>query len=243
VRIFRVSITFIMSCGLLSLDFRPSRANHNVVNGCGDDTGLGRLVPNAPTGANFKPACDNHDRCYGELNQSKDLCDRRFHNELLDECGRTFKTIVTRPLRASCNGVADTYYSAVSTKGGRAYRESQTHARQEAFRWSQAGSIPGRICTRIYEDADPHAWSDNYLCADRDFGLRWSQAGVISGMKCTRIYEDADPHAWSDNYLCLPEASPINFRWSQANSIPNITCTKIYEDADPNAWSDNYLCY
>ncbi len=87
------------------------------------------------------------------------------------------------------------------------------------FQWSQAGSIPGRVCTRIHEDADPHAWGDNYLCSDRDLGLKWSQAGPIGSMKCTRIHEDADPHAWGDNYLCVPNSSPINFRWSQAGPI------------------------
>lgn len=223
----------------------PAQATHNVKNGCGDDTGLGSLVPNNPTGASFQRACNNHDWCYGTLNQSKDYCDRKFHNEMLDQCSKTFHTIITRPLRATCNGVADNYYSAVknSSNATRAYREAQTHAREEAFRWSQAGPIAGRTCTRIYEDADPNAWSDNYLCADRDFGIQWSQAGAIAGMKCTRIYEDADPYTWSDNYLCLPSSSTINFNWSQAGPISNMTCTRIYEDADPHAWNDNYLCY
>jgi len=133
--------TLLLIPGLLAIESIPAQANHNVVNGCGDDTGLGRLVPNAPTGADFRPACDNHDRCYGELSQSQEYCDRQFHNELLAECGRTFKTIVTRPLRATCNGVADTYFAAVQRKGGSAYRAAQAHARQEAFRWSQAGPI------------------------------------------------------------------------------------------------------
>lgn len=30
--------------------------------------------------------------------------------------------------------------------------------------WSNAGPIPGRECVPFYEPADPHTWSDNYLC-------------------------------------------------------------------------------
>ena len=239
-----VSALLLLSC-LQPVWIMPSHANHNVQNGCGDDTGLGRLVPNAPTGASFQRACNMHDKCYGELGSDKGSCDRAFHNEMLDQCGRTFNTIIAKPFRITCNGIADIYYSAVSnsSNASAAYRESQAHAREEAFRWSQAGPIPGRVCTQIFENADPYAWSDNFLCADRDFGLRWSQAGPIDGMKCTRVYEDADPHAWSDNYLCLPSTSRINFVWSQAGSINGMTCTRIHEDADPNAWGDNFLCY
>lgn len=111
------------------------------------------------------------------------------------------------------------------------------------FSWSQAGKISGMYCTRVYEDADPAPWGDNYLCSSNDIGMQWSQAGAISGMKCTRVHEDADPHAWSDNYLCVPPSSPINFRWSQAGAISGMNCTRVYEDADPHAWNDNYLCW
>ena len=54
--------------------------------------------------------------------------------------------------------------------------------------------MPGRVCTQILEVADPHTWSDNYLCAERDYGFRWSSAGPIAGMTCTAIIESADPH-------------------------------------------------
>jgi hypothetical protein len=239
-----LSATLVLGC-LQPLAPMAVFAKHNVQNGCGDDTGLGRLVPNAPTGASFQRACNNHDKCYGELGQDKGSCDRAFHNEMLDQCGRTFNTIIARPLRKACNGIADTYYSTVSrsSNAAAAYRESQAHAREEAFRWSQAGPISGRLCTQVFEVVDPHAWNDNFLCSDRDFGVRWSHAGPIAGMKCTRISEDADPHAWSDNYLCLPASSRINLVWSQAGPVNGMSCTRIHEDADPHAWSDNFLCY
>ena len=107
--------------------------------------------------------------------------------------------------------------------------------------WSQAGPISGMQCVRVYEDADPHAWSDNFLCSNQNLGLKWSQAGPISGMQCVRVYEDADPHAWRDNYLCSNRN--LGFQWSQAGPISGMQCVRVYEDADPHAWSDNYLCY
>ena len=45
------------------------------------------------------------------------------------------------------------------------------------FSWSSAGPIPGRHCVAIAELADPHTWSDNFLCTQRDFGFVWSSAG------------------------------------------------------------------
>jgi hypothetical protein len=110
-----------------------------------------------------------------------------------------------------------------------------------SFRWSQAGAIPGMTCVRIHEDADPHAWSDNFLCSNENLGLRWSQAGAISGMSCTRVHEDADPAPWGDNFLCAPSNASFALSWTQAGT-PREGCTRIHEDADPHAWSDNFLC-
>ena len=35
------------------------------------------------------------------------------------------------------------------------------------FQWSSAGRVPGMECVQILEVADPHTWSDNYLCFSR----------------------------------------------------------------------------
>lgn len=66
-------------------------------------------------------------------------------------------------------------------------------------------------CTRVYEDADPAPWGDNFLCAPSNalFTLSWSQAGAIPGKACTRVYEAADPHSWGDNFLCVGVSFPI----------------------------------
>lgn len=211
--------------------------------GCGsgwNNTAAKVLTPIASN--QFRVACDEHDVCYDTYGKSKQGCDKSFHNRMLGICASDHNTILGRPLRIACNGRADAYYAAVRDHGSDAYNRAQAAAKP-SFSWSQANAIPGLTCTRIHEDADPHAWSDNYLCSSKNWGIRWSQANAIAGMKCSRIHEDADPHAWSDNYLCVPKSSPINFRWSQAGAIGGMKCLRVYEDADPHAWSDNYLCW
>ncbi len=64
------------------------------------------------------------------------------------------------------------------------------------MQWSSAGTISGKHCTQIIEVADPHTWSDNYICFNQPHGIRWSSAGTIAGMHCTQIIEVADPHTW-----------------------------------------------
>jgi hypothetical protein len=73
------------------------------------------------------------------------------------------------------------------------------------MRWSSAGPIPGMRCTQIHEGADPHTWSDNYLCVPphgAGASSSWSSAGPVPGMQCVQWLEPADPHTWADNYLC-----------------------------------------
>jgi hypothetical protein len=211
--------------------------------GCGSGWSNTALKYLSPVGSGqFRVACDEHDACYDTFGKSKQECDKAFHNRMLGICARDHNTWFGRPLKIACNGRADAYYTGVLEGGQDKYNAAQAAAKP-SFSWSQAGAIPGLTCTRIHEDADPHAWSDNFLCASSNIGMRWSQAGAIGGMKCTRIHEDADPHTWGDNFLCVPQSSPINFRWSQANPIGGMKCLRVHEDADPHAWSDNYLCW
>ena len=72
------------------------------------------------------------------------------------------------------------------------------------MQWSSAGQIFGMYCIQIIESADPHTWSDNFLCFPKStpLNLQWSSAGPISGKACIRWHEAADPHTWGDNYLC-----------------------------------------
>ena len=107
--------------------------------------------------------------------------------------------------------------------------------------WSQAGPIPELYCRQWNEEADPHTWTDNFLCGARDYGLVWSNSGRVPGLNCVQILETADPHTWNDNYLC--SAHDYGMAWSSAGPLPNMACIQIYEHADPHTWNDNYLCF
>lgn len=111
------------------------------------------------------------------------------------------------------------------------------------LRWSYGGPVPEKHCVQIHEGADPHSWSDNYLCSSSDLGIRWSSAGPIADMRCTRISEASDPNTWNDNYLCVPHSSPLEFTWSSAGPVGGKSCLKLDEPADPHTWDDNYLCW
>jgi hypothetical protein len=118
----------------------PVQATHKERNGCGDDTGLGRFVPNQPVGVDFRPVCDNHDECYGILGESRENCDDIFRSALRAKCEKTllstpggiFGTILTGGGDlVGCYGVAETYYQAVRAGGGKAYSTAQDHARED----------------------------------------------------------------------------------------------------------------
>ena len=95
-------------------------------------------------------------------------------------------------------------------------------------------------CVQINEPSDPHAWSDNYLCSEKDYGLQWSYARPLAGKTCVQVNEPSDPDAWSDNYLCSEK--DYGLQWSYAGPLAGKTCVQVNEPSDPDAWSDNYLC-
>jgi hypothetical protein len=128
----------------------PVQATHKEINGCGDDSGLGRFVPNQPVGVDFRPVCDNHDECYGTLGESREHCDNVFRSALRAKCEKTllrsaggiFGTVVTGgQALTSCYGVAEAYYRSVIECGGTAYSKAQTHAREESASAPPNGNI------------------------------------------------------------------------------------------------------
>jgi hypothetical protein len=110
-----------------------------------------------------------------------------------------------------------------------------------SFTWSFIGRPGGgRTCVKIDEPRDKHAWRDNYLCTQSDFGLRWSSDGPIADMVCTQWLEPADRQGWDDNYLCAPV--DYGLRFSSSGTIAGMRCTLVNEPADPDTWFDNYIC-
>jgi hypothetical protein len=153
----------------------PVQATHKEINGCGDDSGLGRFVPNQPVGVDFRPVCDNHDECYGTLGESRQHCDNVFRSALRAKCEKTllrsaggiFGTVVTGgQALTSCYGVAEAYYRSVRERGGTAYSKAQSHAREElALSQTQSDNgwiqMPGQDAKDISVGADGTVWALN----------------------------------------------------------------------------------
>lgn len=75
------------------------------------------------SGTGFKPACDNHDRCYATVGTSKDTCDDNFKKDMDRICATG--TPVT-----GCSTAANLYYGAVIEHGTSAYTTAQNQQRE-----------------------------------------------------------------------------------------------------------------
>jgi hypothetical protein len=131
--------TLFLVPGLLAIENLPATASHDVVNGC-------TSVPDSPAGANFTPACNHHDLCYGTLGKSQSDCDSEFDKELRSICEKTFADVRRNPLGvigtvltggmtlAQCYKMADSYYVAVALlpQAQTSYEDAQAHAREVA---------------------------------------------------------------------------------------------------------------
>ncbi|MBN2125142.1 MAG: hypothetical protein JW821_12665 [Deltaproteobacteria bacterium] len=87
----------------------------------------------------FRPACDNHDRCYHSCGCTKDECDNAFKNQMDDICERNYPynpvTIMGHNVgdknavhRAACHLAADMFYDAVRAGGQSSYDADQHRA-------------------------------------------------------------------------------------------------------------------
>jgi hypothetical protein len=205
----------------------PVQATHKEINGCGDDSGLGRFVPNQPVGVDFRPVCDNHDECYGTLGESREHCDNVFRSALRAKCEKTllrsaggiFGTVVTGgQALTSCYGVAEAYYRSVRERGGTAYSKAQTHAREELASAGQS-QVPAdptnadlisvielkKLCGRtVYLKS----WKGDYLHRSDDnaqrvttwsptFGSQWAIECIDNGKFLLK--------SWKRDYLHRPD--------------------------------------
>lgn len=125
-------LLFLVSLSMLAIPLptqHSAEATHNEVNGCGSGSTL-EITPDGIF-ANFTSACNNHDRCYGVLGQSRENCDNIFYNEMVDRCDSTYSNWWEEVSLQACFTNANLYYEAVRRGGGDAYREAQAHARSE----------------------------------------------------------------------------------------------------------------
>jgi hypothetical protein len=105
----------------------PDRVQRSqpTVNGCG-----GEGVPPAITNflnrfkdADFTPACNAHDICYGTCGETQERCDDRILKDLQAVCRATYAGDFEH--KGVCLSQARQYYRAVSTTGRKFYEQAQ----------------------------------------------------------------------------------------------------------------------
>jgi hypothetical protein len=105
----------------------PNRVQRSqpTVNGCGGDG-----IPQAITDffsrfkdADFRPACNAHDVCYGTCRESQARCDDRLLEDLRAICRATYAGDFDH--NGVCRSQAKQYYNAVSTIGRKFYEQAQ----------------------------------------------------------------------------------------------------------------------
>lgn len=87
--------------------------------------------------ANFVPACNGHDICYGTCDPTENLstkvgCDQTFLLGMQQQCASTYSTLPVAPTQVAalyeCFVLAGEFYSIVALLGGVAYQEGQNAA-------------------------------------------------------------------------------------------------------------------
>lgn len=79
---------------------------------------LKRLVPQGAYGADFRPACRQHDRCYNIPGSNRKQCDRNLKANMHCACERSKHPVL-------CRMAANHRYRMVRLFGGSAFRKSQ----------------------------------------------------------------------------------------------------------------------
>ncbi|XP_059170275.1 group XIIA secretory phospholipase A2-like [Physella acuta] len=71
--------------------------------------------------------CNKHDICYDTCNKSKDNCDTKFKDCLLDVC-KNKKKLLTKEVYQACLSSVDMMYAGTVALGCKPYREAQRNA-------------------------------------------------------------------------------------------------------------------
>lgn len=113
------SITNLAQCPNRVQSGNPSQ------NGCGPEGTTPAITNflNRFGEANFKPACNAHDTCYGDCRRSQESCDAEFRDRLKSICIATYPDNFDE--RGQCIGRSKDYYLAVRTRGRDAYEKAQ----------------------------------------------------------------------------------------------------------------------
>ena len=105
-------IIFILIAIVATLLSTPAWAECSAGRPCGPESlkgPLAKLIPQGVFGADFKPGCRRHDRCYGTLGSDKDACDARFLSEMQCACKQSKHPTL-------CRAVARLMYLSLRTE-------------------------------------------------------------------------------------------------------------------------------
>ena len=111
------------------------------VNGCGDGSTLGALVPDSVAGVKFTSACNKHDKCYSDCGKSKEYCDKQLGEDMKALCEQstalshgdlwgddwtiTITLLSKDAQRQACYKIAELYEAAVRNLGEDAHTAAQ----------------------------------------------------------------------------------------------------------------------
>jgi hypothetical protein len=110
---------------------RTEKQNYEpTVNGCGPEGGwLSKVIPDSYGDANFKPACDEHDRCYGKCKSNRDVCDRNLRRDMERACNNAYPQHEDFfDHRGVCSSRTNKYFDAVHSLGKGPYETAQKDA-------------------------------------------------------------------------------------------------------------------
>lgn len=134
-------------------DTRPAPLYEPDVNGCGPES-----EPTLTEGitfvarfgrADFVPACDDHDRCYGTCNADKEDCDDDFQRMMEMECIEAWAgdpLLRRNPLLlVQCITIAAAFHEAVDRRGAQPFRGGQIEACWCCDRCAELGGDAGAM--------------------------------------------------------------------------------------------------
>jgi hypothetical protein len=194
----------------------PVPAAWGVPNGCGSGGWINTILGSNPYNAQFTPACDLHDWCYGGAAKPRatgDIgdwllrlrCDNLFHQRMLATCGTD----------TNCQNWADDYYSAVRTFGdsslfGKPYTSGQRDGQHNLLpnpRWSNCtGCVAGNSSITVHinvrgsnttywklDNGGWHkiscpAWDPNHVACAADVSLNVSSGPHAFRVKAVDYY-------------------------------------------------------
>lgn len=146
------------------IDSCPGKKHHEghttTMNGCGPQAGpLSHITLDQSYGtAQFWPACDAHDCCYGRCSRSgtaKADCDQAFDATLRQSCQTAYPGSANDVNRLACLDKASQYVWAVTNLGGGAFDSSQA----EDCECCQPKSVP-----KVYCNCTKLCYTDLQVC-------------------------------------------------------------------------------